>query len=134
MLKMFAPRAETPPSANIRHWTISTAEMTTTAALGPSSTAARTAPIRCPEVPPATGKLIIWAANTNAAARPEQGNAPGGQVRARVAQGDGHPRRGKRPRRDGGPGVQEPVRDVHVPSPSQLRRAALAEAAGASVA
>src|ERR1035441_9173380 len=67
MLKMFAPSASTPPSANRKHCTINTVVSTTMAALGPSKAAASTPPTRCPDVPPATGKLTICAANKNAA-------------------------------------------------------------------
>ena len=79
MLKMFAPSAVMPPSANIRHCTISTDAMTITETLGPSSAATSTPPTRWPEVPPATGKLIICAANTNAAASPSSGTRCGGR-------------------------------------------------------
>src|ERR1039458_6718374 len=68
MLKMFAPSASTPPSANRKHCTINTVVSTTIAALGPSKAAASTPPTRCPEVPPATGKLTTCAAKRNAAA------------------------------------------------------------------
>src|SRR6185369_9545159 len=40
---------------------------------GPSRIAARPAPRKWPLVPPATGKLSIWAANTNAAVTPSSG-------------------------------------------------------------
>src|ERR1017187_8176280 len=81
MLKMFAPSASTPPSANRKHCTINTVVSTTIAALGPSKAAASTPPTRCPEVPPATGKLTICAANRNAAASPSNGTRRGGSRR-----------------------------------------------------
>src|SRR5262245_51747889 len=81
MLKMLAPRASSPPSAKIRHCTMSTAAMARTAPLGPSRTAASVPPRRCPEVPPATGKLIICAAKTKAAVSPRRGTRRGGKCR-----------------------------------------------------
>ena len=81
MLKRFAPRAETPPSAKRKHWTMSTAVSTTTAALGPSRAATNTPPTTWPEVPPATGKFTICAANKNAAANPKSGMRWGGSSR-----------------------------------------------------
>ena len=73
MLKTLAPRESNPPSANIRHCTISTHVITMMAALGPRSTAESTPPIRCPEVPPVMGKFTICAAKTKAAERPRKG-------------------------------------------------------------
>ena len=73
MLKIFAPRARTPPSAKRKHCTTNTAVMTMMAALGPNRTEISTAPSRCPDVPPATGKFNICAAKTKAAARPSRG-------------------------------------------------------------
>ena len=81
MLKMFAPSAVTPPSWNKKHCTISTVVTTTTAALGPSNAATSMPPTRWPEVPPATGKFTICAANKNAAARPSNGTRRGGSSR-----------------------------------------------------
>src|SRR5271157_2235382 len=67
MLTKFAPRAVTPPSPKSRHWTISTAAMTTAPAHGPSSTADSTPPSRWPEIGSGnSGKLTIWAAKTKA--------------------------------------------------------------------
>ena len=51
MLTKLAPSAVKPPSPNRKHWTISTAAMTTAPAHGPSITAASTPPSRCPETP-----------------------------------------------------------------------------------
>src|ERR1035441_6017151 len=81
MLKMFAPSASTPPSANRKHCTINTVVSTTIAALGPSNAAASTPPTRCPEVPPATGKLTICAANRKPAPTPTPHGGPGGPPR-----------------------------------------------------
>ncbi|EKD51414.1 MAG: hypothetical protein ACD_62C00259G0001 [uncultured bacterium] len=50
------------------------------AALGPNRILAKTAPIRCPDVPPATGKLSICAAKINAAVSPMSGIFCGGYV------------------------------------------------------
>ena len=87
--------------------------MTMTAAAGPSSTHTSTAPIRCPDVPAATGKLSICAAKTNAAARPINGTRRGGNMASHVAQRDGNSNagqhRGSRCRLQ----VDEPVGDVH---------------------
>ena len=48
--------------------------MDTEAAQGfPKITAAKVPPKRCPLVPPATGKLIIWAAKINAVVNPITG-------------------------------------------------------------
>ena len=52
---------------------MSTQVIASTAALGPSNTAVSTPPMRWPDVPPATGKLIICAAKTKAEARPSSG-------------------------------------------------------------
>ena len=81
MLKIFAPSASTPPSANTKHCTTSTAVSAITAAPGPSNAAARTDPTKCPLVPPATGKLSICPAKMNAAANPSSGTRRGGRVR-----------------------------------------------------
>ena len=81
MLKMFAPSASTPPSLKMSACTSSTQAMTIAAAPGPISTAASTPPSKCPEVPPATGKFSICAANTNAALKPISGILLRGSVR-----------------------------------------------------
>jgi len=54
----------------VRLWTTITDDRITMADAGPTRTAASAAPIRWPLVPAATGKLTIWAANTNAATSP----------------------------------------------------------------
>ena len=48
--------------------------MTTLAAAGPSVKESSALPTRCPLVAPPTGKLIIWAANTNAPITPSSGS------------------------------------------------------------
>ena len=73
MLSTFAPSALMPPSANANAWTAITTAMTRQASQGPSSTAARVAPRKWPLVPPAIGKLSIWAAKMNAASTPSSG-------------------------------------------------------------
>src|SRR4051794_32566174 len=73
MLKMFAPSAVMPPSANTNDCVTSTTDITRHATHGPSRIAASAAPRKCPLVPPATGKLSIWTANTNAAVTPRSG-------------------------------------------------------------
>ena len=73
MFSTLAPSAVTPPSANASACTAITTAMTRHAIHGPSSTAASVAPRKCPLVPPATGKLSICAANTNAASTPSSG-------------------------------------------------------------
>ena len=73
MLTTFKPSAESPPSANSTAWTTSTTVTASAPAYGPTSTAASTPPKKWPLVPLATGKLSIWAANTNAAASPTTG-------------------------------------------------------------
>src|SRR3954469_7386751 len=73
MLRTFAPSAVTPPSANTNDCTTSTTDMTTQASHGPSRIAASAAPRKWPLVPPATGKLSICTANTNAAVTPSSG-------------------------------------------------------------
>ena len=70
MFTKLAPSAVRPPSPKSRHCTISTAPMTTAPAQGPSMIAASVPPIRWPETPSPTGKLIICAAKTNAAIVP----------------------------------------------------------------
>ena len=71
MLTKFAPRAVKPPSPKRKHWTSKTAAITAAPAHGPSRTAARTPPSRCPDAGiTSNGKLIIWAAKTNAAIDP----------------------------------------------------------------
>ena len=67
MLRMLAPSAVTPPSANTNAWTSSTVVMMTTAGHGPSRIAAAAPPAKCPDVPPATGKLSICSAKMSAA-------------------------------------------------------------------
>lgn len=73
MTMMLAPSAVMPPSAKTNACPASTTVMTRQASHGPSSTAASAAPSRCPLVPPATGKLSIWTAKTNAASTPSSG-------------------------------------------------------------
>ena len=63
--------ASSPPSANIRHCTMSTQVITSTAALGPSNTAVSTPPMTWPDVPPRIGKLSIWAANPKRRRQPQ---------------------------------------------------------------
>ena len=73
ILKMFAPKASSPPSWKINAWTPTTVVRTRTAAHGPSRMAARAAPSRWPEVPPATVKFSIWPAKMQAARTPMSG-------------------------------------------------------------
>ncbi len=73
MLKMLAPNASSPPSWKIKAWMLTTLVMTSTAAQGPSRMVAMAAPIRCPEVPPATVKLSICPAKMAAASTPING-------------------------------------------------------------
>ena len=56
MFTMFSPSAVSPPSAIIA-CTTRTREMTMYPAQGPTRTAARTPPSRCPLIPGNTGKL-----------------------------------------------------------------------------
>ena len=62
-----------PPSAKAKACTASTTAITRQASQGPSSTAASVAPRKWPLVPPAIGKLSIWAAKMNAASTPSSG-------------------------------------------------------------
>ena len=73
MFSTFAPSAVIPPSANTNACATSTTESTSPASHGPSRIAASAAPRKWPLVPPATGKLSICAANTNAAVTPSSG-------------------------------------------------------------
>ena len=81
MLTTFSPSADSPPSANTSAWTTSTTATASAPANGPTSTAASTPPKKWPLVPLATGKLIIWAAKTNAAASPTTGMSRSSSVR-----------------------------------------------------
>src|ERR1019366_4094673 len=54
-------------------WMARIALITTHAAAGPSVQASSPPPTRCPLVPMPTGKLIIWAAKTNAPITPNRG-------------------------------------------------------------
>ena len=119
MLNTFAPSASTPPSANRKHCTINTVVSTTMAALGPSKAATSTPPTRCPDVPPATGKLTICAANRNAAASPSNGTRRGGSLPPDLPQRQPHARRRKQRGGGGGLPVNEPVRYVHDDTPAQ---------------
>jgi len=67
MLKTFMPKAIMPPSAKNVACIPITKVMLNMAAYGPSNTARKVPPIKCPLVPNAIGKLIICAAKTNAA-------------------------------------------------------------------
>ena len=113
MLKMFAPSASTPPSANRKHCTINTVVSTTIAALGPSKAATSTPPTRCPDVPPATGKLTICAANRNAAASPSNGTRRGGSLRRTWRNASPTPAAESRAVVSGGLPINEPIRYVH---------------------
>jgi len=62
---MFAPKAVSPPSWKIKHWAVKTTAITIAPAYGPSKTAARTPPNKCPEVPPITGKFSIHELHIN---------------------------------------------------------------------
>ena len=89
--------------------------MTITAAAGPSSTHTSTAPIRCPEVPAATGKLSIWAAKTNAAARPISGTRRDGNRRRTSRSAIAMPTPASTAVSGRRLQVDESVGDVHVP-------------------
>src|SRR3954447_5120494 len=82
MLITLSPSADSPPSANSRPCTTSTTVTARAPAYGPTRTAARTPPSRWPLVPLATGKLIIWTANTNAATSPTTGTSRSSSVLA----------------------------------------------------
>ena len=71
MLSRFAPMTTRPPSWKTMACRATTAVKATTAAQGPRTMAASAAPIRWPDVPPATGKFNICAANMNAAMTPK---------------------------------------------------------------
>ena len=73
MFRMLAPITSKPPSWKSSPWTAITAVMTSIPAHGPKRMAANAPPSRCPEVPPATGKLIICAAKMKAAMMPIRG-------------------------------------------------------------
>src|SRR3954452_12420346 len=73
MLRMLAPSAVIPPSAKTNACTPSTTASVRHARHGPSMIAASAAPRKWPLVPPATGKLSIWAAKMNAAVTPSSG-------------------------------------------------------------
>ena len=73
MLSTLAPSAVIPPSAKAKAWTPTTTVSTRQASQGPSRAAAKVAPRKWPLVPPATGKLSIWAAKMNAASTPSIG-------------------------------------------------------------
>lgn len=63
---MLAPKVKIPPSAKKMAWIKSTIDMLMTAAWGPSNTARKVPPTRCPEVPYTIGKFSIWATKTKA--------------------------------------------------------------------
>ena len=73
MRRTFVPSAVTPPSANRKACTASTTVRHSVAVAGPTSTAARAAPRRWPEVPAPTGKFTICAAKTKTATSPASG-------------------------------------------------------------
>ena len=73
MLRMLAPSAVIPPSANTNACATSTTDIARQAIHGPSRIAASAAPRKCPLVPPATGKLSICTAKMNAAVTPSSG-------------------------------------------------------------
>ena len=60
------PKATIPPSAKNNACIPNTKVMLKIAAYGPKSTARNVPPTKCPLVPKAIGKFIIYAANTNA--------------------------------------------------------------------
>ena len=70
MFSRLTPSTTSPPSWKSSACKPTTAVITRIAAHGPRMIAASAPPIRCPDVPPATGKLIICAANMNAAITP----------------------------------------------------------------
>jgi hypothetical protein len=75
MLKIFDPIAVNPPSANPKHCTTRTIVRIMRLAQGPRRTDEKTAPRKWPLVPPATGKLSIWAAKIKAAVTPIRGTS-----------------------------------------------------------
>ena len=103
-----------PPSAKTKACAVSTTASTRQASHGPRRTAASAAPSRWPLVPPATGKLSIWAAKMNAPVTPSSGIGLVIQARLRAAEAV-RDRARRNDAGDGGhPGVEEPVGDVHV--------------------
>ena len=59
ILNTFKPTAVNPPSANKKPCIINTTVSARVAAHGPTKTAAKAPPNKCPLVPAATGKLSI---------------------------------------------------------------------------
>ncbi len=112
MLKMLAPRTTRPPSWKTRAWTATTLVITSVPTHGPRRMAARTPPTMWPLVPPATGKLTIWAAKMKAAVTPMSGTARSSRLAAAALHRDGQHDDGDAPheRRDGD--RQEAVRGV----------------------
>jgi hypothetical protein len=66
MLNTLAPKVVIPPSAKNNACISNTTVMLNIPANGPSNTARKVPPTRCPLVPKAIGKFIIWAAKTKA--------------------------------------------------------------------
>ncbi len=73
MLKALAPKARMPPSPKKRAWTARATEMARTAGHGPRTTAASTAPVAWPVVPPGRGTLNIMMTKEAAAKRATRG-------------------------------------------------------------
>ena len=66
ILRTFTPRALSPPSAKRRDWITTTIDIQITPRLGPSTITASAQPSKCPLVPAAIGKFIIWSTKIKA--------------------------------------------------------------------
>ena len=113
MFRIFAPSAVSPPSAKSSACTASTTVITSVPTHGPTRIAASAPPSRCPDVPAATGKLIICAAKMNTSSQAGQRRSAIVEFRARLAHGyrDDHP--GHQVRQQAHGDVDEAIRDVH---------------------
>ena len=92
---------------------MSTVVTTTTAALGPSRAATSVPPTRWPDVPPATGKFTICAANRNAADRPSNGTLARRQFAPHLPQGEPDARGGNHRRDRRRLAVNKSIWNVH---------------------
>ena len=110
---MLSPSAVRPPSAKKRACVPSTMARMTTAAQGPTRTAASTPPSRWPLIPGITGKLNICGSEQERGHQARQRHRAIEQALARVAHGDGHGSGAREAKPGGGRPCDEAVGYVH---------------------
>ncbi len=113
MLKMFAPKAEIPPSANMRHCTISTAEMTMTRCAGPKQRRDQHAADEVSGRPAEDRKVDHLRGEDERRRQSQQRDPFGREVQPGLSRGGGERRGGQRTGCYGGLGIEKTIRNMH---------------------